>query len=104
MQRGKETMPTKDPQRRKELQDDWRRRRSTPAYNRWLYDRRQLHAEVAAIHEQVLLLIARTTAANNAAALAEESLKVAQKRREEVGNRFDHQNQKPYYKEGKESA
>jgi hypothetical protein len=96
-------MPYKDPQKKLERMKEWRAKNDTPEYMKWLYARRKLHENTAAIHEQTLLLIARTMHTSDAAKKrAEQSLAEAEKMRREVGNRYDHQNNKPYYEEGKE--
>lgn len=90
-------MPYRDRERRNAVTRAWRQRVDTPAYNEWLYAKRKLHQEKAAMYEKTLRTISEMVTPEYMRAEAEEALLWADKREREVGNRFDHQANKPYY-------
>jgi hypothetical protein len=93
-------MPHKNPEKRRENARAWRKAKHTPNYMRWLGARRALHREIEEDHEAALLIIARTILSiEGAQVLAENALLGAQRKREQLGNRFDHEKDEPYWKE-----
>lgn len=89
-------MPVKDPKRRKELTDAWKKRRYKPEYHKWLYARRALRFErsdkfyLALRDVQVLLRSRRAEDHQRARAIVDGTLLWALAREKEVGNRFNH--------------
>jgi hypothetical protein len=95
-------MPYKDPQKKRERMQEWRERHSTPEYNRWLYQRRKMWQDATFAMHETLATIAGSSQEPIAQREATEVLAWFENFRREVGNRYDHQNNKPYYEEGKE--
>jgi hypothetical protein len=88
-------MPYKDPAKRAKAQAEWKKRSYTPAYMKWLYARRKLSVEKMTLYEEALEQVG-----GEEWAFAQNVLKKARTLERKVGNRFDHENDKPYYKEG----
>lgn len=90
-------MPHKDPAKRREALARWRAGR-TPAYNRWLYERRALRFEDAARFREAI-----ERALDDGPADAELFLRAALERADErarqVGNRYDHANDHPFWED-----
>lgn len=92
-------MPFKDNEKRKNNLQEWRRRRYTRAYMRWLYQKRALPRDIEKIYENALRRIRTIGTHQGPANEAIEALEKAAQLRREVGNRFNHDTQTPYWKE-----
>jgi len=91
-------MPNRDPVERYRTRKRWQEKHHTPAYNKWLYAKRKLKADKAAVYEALLSDIAREDVFDVAEA-ATRALDWASERERETGNKFDHEKQQPYYQE-----
>lgn len=81
-------------ERKRELQAAWKARRYTPKYHRWLYARRKVRWEIA---DMLRLAVEEAVAADGDVVVLQRALAAADEWEREVGNRFDHDRQKPYY-------
>lgn len=87
-------VPIKDPERKKEVVAAWRKRAHTPAYMKWLYARRKINADLVAMYEVVLQALA-----DDGYQFPKDALRHGDEMRREVGNRFNHETDEPYWKE-----
>ena len=91
-------MPYADPEKRKQRQREYRAERSAE-YMQWLYQRRALVRRQRDLHAAVLEEIA-SGVDKNPAGTAALALKKAGKWEREIGNRFNHSLNKPYFEQG----
>lgn len=89
-------MPSKDPAKRRATLARWRAGR-TPAYNRWLYERRALRFENEARFRDAIELALRQP--GSAEAILTEALEQANARSRQVGNRYNHPNDHPFWED-----
>lgn len=91
-------MPHKDPAKRRETLARWRAGR-TPAYNRWLYERRALRFEDAARFREAIERAIGEPGVGGAKAILVEALEKADERARDVGNRYDHEHDHPFWED-----
>ena len=86
-------MPYKDPKGQKK----WRQRNHTPAYNRWLYARRKVRFDNLQTLEEAIIEALRADSTQIMKETLTKAIEKAHHQEHKVGNRFDHQKDKPYY-------
>lgn len=97
-------MPYKDRERRLHAMENWRKKR-TPEYHKWLYERRYLRFWKAETFEKALEQVAEVLAEDpsktgqRALTIARAWLDEAAAREKELGNRFDHEKNQSYNEE-----
>lgn len=96
-------MPSKDAKKRRETLARWRAGR-TPAYNRWLYERRALRFEDAMRFRDAIERALGKPRPADAQSILRAALEKADARAREVGNRYDHKNDHPFWEDDEASA